>query len=157
MVKIEWCMEARNGIELVEPNANVAQAYILKAEESLESMRKVTSPDWKVPIAYYTMYYSVYALLVRAGVKCEIHPCTIEFAKHFLRQYFSRRELDMLEDSMNARIDMQYYVNRKVSDKICSSIEEAAPEFIVKCKSVLARITEKDINEIRNSVKERIN
>jgi len=38
MNKIKWCLEQKRGIELVEPNDNLARAYLNDAEDSLESM-----------------------------------------------------------------------------------------------------------------------
>ena len=74
---------------MVEPNSNLAEAYIKKAEEALESMRINVVKDWKISTAYYTLYFSLYSILTRIGIKCEIHSCTIAFAKRFLREFFS--------------------------------------------------------------------
>ena len=35
MDKIKWCLKQKNGLELVEPNEELAKAYIKKAEDSL--------------------------------------------------------------------------------------------------------------------------
>ncbi|MEM3555962.1 MAG: hypothetical protein QXF56_04560 [Candidatus Micrarchaeia archaeon] len=67
MSKLKWCLKTKNGIELTEPNSNLADAYIKKAEESLETMRLAKSRDWKISTAYYTIYFSVYAILMKIG------------------------------------------------------------------------------------------
>ena len=156
MDKIDWCLRQKDGISLVEPNQNLAEAYIKKAEDSLESMRINTIKDWKISTAYYTMYFSLYALLTKIGVKCEIHSCSLEFAKHFLKEYFDEKELDFLKDSLRARIDAQYYVNRDVPDKQFNDMIKKAPEILVKCKSVLLQLSENKINEIRRKLKEKL-
>ena len=149
MDKIKWCLKKKDGLILVSPNSNLAEAYIIKAEESLESMKINTIKDWKISTAYYSMYFSLYAILIKIGVKCEIHSCTLEFARYFLKEHFSEEECDFLADSLEARINAQYYVDREVPDEQYQKMIEKAPEFHVKCKSVLLQLTEKKINEIR--------
>src|SRR3989338_4948208 len=155
MDKIKWCAGKKEGLALIEPNSNLAEAYTKKAEEALESMRLNTIKDWKISTAYYTIYFSLYSLLVRVGIKCEIHSCTIEFAKQFLREYFNEEELTFTEDSLKARIDSQYYVDRTVPDSQYNKMVELAPEFLVKCKSILIKLNEKKINEIRKKFQDK--
>lgn len=59
MGKIEWCVHKKDGIELVEPNENLRNAYLLKAEEALEASRAAISKDWQLTAAYYTIYSSL--------------------------------------------------------------------------------------------------
>ena len=149
MDKIKWCAGKREGLILIETNSNLAEAYTKKAEEALESMRINVIKDWKISTAYYTLYFSLYSVLTKIGIKCEIHSCTIEFAKRFLKEFFSEEELDFMEDSFKARIDSQYYVDRTVPDEQYNKMINKAPEFLVKCKSILIKLNEKKINEIR--------
>ena len=149
MDKIKWCAGKKEGLSLIEPNSNLSEAYIKKSEEALESMRVNAIKDWKISTAYYTLYFSLYSVLVKIGIKCEIHSCTIEFAKRFLKEFFSKEELEFTEDSLKARIDSQYYVDRTVPDEQYNKMIKKAPEFLVKCKSILIKLNEKKINEIR--------
>ncbi len=138
-----------------EPNTNLAEAYLKKAEEALESMRINTIKDWKISTAYYTIYFSLYAMLTRIGIKCEIHSCTIEFANRFLREFFTETDIDFLERALKARVDTQYYIDRTISDKEYEQMITKAPEFLVKCKSIVLTLNEKKINEIRNNFQNR--
>ncbi|MBI2547769.1 hypothetical protein HYW21_00295 [Candidatus Woesearchaeota archaeon] len=149
MDKINWCAGKKEGLRLIEPNANLAEAYIQKAEEALASMRVNVIKDWKISTAYYTLYFSLYSILMKIGIKCEIHSCTIEFAKRFLREYFTEDELEFTVDSLKARIDSQYYIDRTVPDEQYHKMITDAPEFLVKCKSILIKLNEKRINEVR--------
>ena len=149
MDKIKWCAGKREGLSLIEPNSNLAEAYIKKAEEALESMRINVIKDWKISTAYYTLYFSLYSVLTKIGIKCEIHSCTIAFTKRFLREFFSEKDFDFAEDSLKARIDSQYYIDRTVPDEQYNKMIKNAPEFLVKCKSILIKLNEKKINEIR--------
>ena len=150
MDKIKWCAGKKEGLSLVEPNSDLASAYIKKAEEALESIRVNIIKDWKISTAYYTIYFSLYAVLMKLGVKCEIHSCTIEFAKRFLKDFFETNELDFTENSLKARIDSQYYIDRTVPDKQYDKMIQKAPKFLVKCKSVIIKLNEKKVNEIRD-------
>jgi len=149
MNKIQWCVGKKEGLRIIEPNSNLAEAYIKKSEEALESMRVNIIKDWKISTAYYTIYFSLYSILTKIGIKCEIHSCTIEFAKIFLKDFFSQEEIDFTEDSLKARIDSQYYVDRTVPDEQYKKMIKKAPEFLIKCKSVLIKLNEKKVNEIR--------
>ncbi|MBS3162953.1 HEPN domain-containing protein [Candidatus Woesearchaeota archaeon] len=150
MADIDWCKQQRNGIELVEPNDNLAKAYIKKAEDSLSaSLNLDNNKDWKISSLYYTMYFSVYAVLLKIGIKCEIHSCTIAFAEHILKDYFKPEEIEILKKSMKARIDVQYYTDRNISDSLYQKMIKNAPIFIARCKDIITRFTEQDISRIR--------
>ena len=122
MKKIEWCFNKKNGIELIDPNKNLAEGYILKAESSLETSRLAKSKDWKISAAYYAMYFSIYSILQKIGVKCEIHTCTIIFANEFLKEYLTKDELTILDEAFDARQDAQYYVDREIDNKTYEEI-----------------------------------
>jgi uncharacterized protein (UPF0332 family) len=153
MATIDWCKRQKNGIELIESSENLARAYIKKAEDSLSaSLNLNNNKDWKVSSLYYTMYFSVYAVLMKIGVKCEIHSCTIAFAEVFLREHITKDENELLNKSMKARIDVQYYTNRNISDSLYHEMIEKAPKFIAICKDIINKLTEKEIREIRSKI-----
>lgn len=156
MDKIKWCASKNEGLNLIEPNSNLANAYVHKAQEALESMRINFIREWKISTAYYTIYFSLYSLLIKIGIKCEIHSCTIEFAKIFLNEFFEESELDFIKDSLKARIDSQYYIDRTVPDEQYNKMIQKAPESLVKCKSVLIKLNEKKVNEIRYEFQNKI-
>ena len=153
MTSIKWCLNTKNGLELVEPNTNLSQAYLKKAEDSLKSIDMNKIKEWKITTAYYSIYFSLYAILMKSGIKCEIHSCTIEFAKHFLKNYFSEEDFNLLDDAFKARIDTQYYVNRDVLDEQYQEILKKAPLFFSKCKEITSKITEKEIKIIREELR----
>ena len=155
MEKIRWCLEAKGGIELMDTNTNLANGYILKAEEALEALQRVKgSRDWTVSTAYYSMYFSLYSILMKIGIKCEIHACTIESMRRFLSSYFTPAECKFMSESLQARIETQYYVDREVEHKFINEMIVTAPKFFVKCKDIVARIKESEINAIRRQIRE---
>ncbi|MEM3555961.1 MAG: hypothetical protein QXF56_04555 [Candidatus Micrarchaeia archaeon] len=85
-------------------------------------------------------------------MKCEIHTCTIEFAKRFLSDYFESAELILLEDSLDARIDAQYYVDKEVPRMLYKRMIEEAPNYIAKCKKILLSLDESRITQIRSKL-----
>lgn len=89
MDQIKWCLNQKKGIEIVEPSDNLRDAYLVKAEDALDTLKTSKSRDWQLTTAYYTIYNSIYSLLMKIGIKCEIHSCTIEFTKRYLKDHFT--------------------------------------------------------------------
>ena len=128
MDKIKWCLKAKNGLELIEPNEDLSKAYIKKAEDSLRAVSVLKdNKDWEISSAYYTMYFSLYAILMKIGLKCGIHSCTISFMRHFLNKNFTSEEIELIEKSQKARIDAQYYSDRNISDELYKGIIKNLP------------------------------
>lgn len=152
MDKITWCLQQKKGIELIEPSDNLRSAYLIKAEEALQTLQTTKSRDWQLTTAYYTVYHALYSLLMKIGIKCEIHSCTIECSKRFLKYYFSDGDFYFIDKAFSARIDSQYYVNKNVPDANYELILKTTPLFLVKCKNVI--ITQQEINEIREKIKQ---
>ena len=147
MDKIKWC--AKKGLILIEPNKSLSDSYLVKAKEALESIELNKHKDWKISTAYYTLYFSLYSILTKIGLKCEIHSCTLEFARRFLDDHFDKEEFEFLEDSLKARIDSLYYTDRSIPDEHYNKMLSEAPEFYVKCKSILVSLNENKIKDIR--------
>jgi len=155
MDNIKWCLNVKNGLELVEPNEELTKAYIKKAEDSLRAAATLKdNKDWEISSSYYTMYFSLYAILMKIGVKCEIHLCAISFMKHFLNDYFTDEEIELIEKSQKARIDTQYYSDRNISDDLYKKMTSNTALFLVKCKEVSNEINEKSIKNIRSKIEE---
>ncbi len=153
MEKIDWCLKQKNGIELVEPNEDLSKAYLKKAEDSLRaSVALKGNTDWEISSAYYAQYFGLYAILMKIGIKCEIHSCTITFMKEYLYDYFTQEEMEFISKSQKARNNMQYYSDRSISDRLYLKIIKNTPLFLVKCKYILNEINEKEIKKIRGKL-----
>ncbi len=150
MDQINWCIKQKKGIEIIEPNNNLKEAYIKKAEEALNTLKTTTSRDWKLTTAYYTIYHSIYSILMEIGIKCEIHSCTIEIAKQYLNKYLTKEDYELIDKAFSARIDSQYYINRKVPNKNYELILKKTAHFMIKCKNI--NLEEKEISKIRNEI-----
>lgn len=156
MVSLKWCCKQKEGIKLITPNDNLAKGYLKMAEDSLGTMnreRKYNSM-FAISACYYSMYYSLYSVLMKIGIKCEIHSCTIEFMKKMLDKFYAIEDFKIIKKAFNSRNIAQYYVDRIVPKDDSSYIVEKAPIFFNKSKEILAKISENDIENIRNKLNE---
>ena len=157
MVSIKWCAKQNTGIKIIQQNANMSNSYIKMAEESITVLASVAnSKIWTATTAYYVFYYSLYSLMLRIGVKCEIHSCSFEFMKRFLKDFYSDKDVEMIERAFLARIHLQYYADRSVDDIIIEDSKGYCKDFYIKTKHILSRITESQIKMIRKNLEEEI-
>ncbi len=141
--KISWCLQQKNGIELIEPNDNLSLAYFTDADDSLLAMEKNTG-KWRIVTAYYACYNALYALLMKAGIKCEIHDCTLALMSFF---EFTKEEGVFIQALKKQRIDVQYYL------KPASEIDAAkVKQFVIRCKVLAKALVEEKVKEICNNL-----
>ncbi len=151
-LNINWCMRANNGLELVEANENTSRAYLKMAEESLEQLKKLDSKIWISSASYYTMYYCLYAFMMKIGVKCEIHACSLLFMKAFLKKFYSEKDIEMINEASKARSDLQYYPDKGVLDSTISRVSKYASDFYTNTIAAFSKIKESDIKLIRDEL-----
>lgn len=145
MEKIKWCKKQAKGIILIEPNENISKSYIEKADESLEMIEKATQ-SWKVICSYYACYDSLYALYIKAGIKCEIHECSLELMKLF---NFEKKYIEFMKQLKEDRINVQYYVNQKFTVPDIKIVKS----FILKIKEKIFNLNQTEINRIKEEIK----
>ena len=140
-------------MKLAEPNNELAEEYFRNAEETLRVTNLIKNSGsnmWLATQKYYTEYLAAYALLMKIGIKSEIHSCTIEVIKlleqkKFLDFNFSK----ILEDDKELRIDNQYYLKNRPVDFDPKRISG----MLLKIRSLLDSLTEEQITKIRNLIK----
>ena len=153
---IVWCLKQKRGIRIIEPNPNLTKAYLKKALSALNTMTaalKINETDWVTTTAYYARYFALYALLMKIGIKSEIHDCTINMAKLLSNNGILTPSL--IEDIAKAkqtRIDTQYYVEKEQSPKTIQSNVEAARKFVLETEKTIENITKEQINSIRTKL-----
>lgn len=153
MVSINWCLDQKKGIKISSPNENMSESYIKMAEESIGILRKVEdSKIWTATTAYYIFYYSLYSLMLRIGIKCEIHTCSLEFMKKLLKDFYSEKDMEMIEKAFSARSDLQYYADRPVDNETIEEIKSYCKQFYIKTKDILSKITESEVNSVRETI-----
>ena len=157
MVSIEWCLKKKNGLELIEENKTMADSYMKMADESIKVLQNIQeSKLWIATTAYYIFYYALYALMMRLGVKCEIHACSLEFMKQYLGTIYDEKDNEMINKAFSARIDLQYYTDRPIDDNMIEEVKKYCKKFFIKTKDRLAVITDKQVLEIREAIRKEI-
>lgn len=156
MVSLKWCCRQKSGIKLVEPSDEIAKGYIALAENSLGTMNREREQNivFSVSACYYSMYYSLYSLIAKIGVKSEIHACSIELAGFF---DYSEEDKKLIKKAFDIRNTIQYYVDKVIDEKEIEFIISSASEFVVKSREILESIDENKVNEIRQKILEVIN
>ena len=144
--QIKWCLKQNKGIKLVEPNESISQDYLKESLSDFNMIEKVNQ-KWKTITAYYSCYNSVYAILMKIGIKCEIHDCTIALMELL---GFDEEEIKFLDSLKKERINVQYYL--KASS--LSIVKNQVSEFLDKCKEIIRGMNDDKINEIRAKIKE---
>ena len=140
MDKISWCLKQNKGIELVEPNDNLSKKYFNEAEDTLQLIEK--NDKWELIKAYYASYHALYGLLMKAGIKCEIHNCTIELMN--LIDQFNEDDYLFLFNLKDKRIQAQYYLKKVVLDNL-----PEVKKFIFKCQQISENL---NIEELRSKI-----
>ena len=152
--KVRWCLGKNRGISLIEPNENLSGAYVAKAKESIEVMRTLQSKSqtWATSACYYSIYYSLYAVMMKLGVKSEIHSCSITFMRYALMKFYKEEDIILLERAFGARIDHQYYVSRIPDAQKFDDLYDNAVLFYEKSQNVLSEIDEKFVKSVREKL-----
>lgn len=148
MADIEWCKKQKRGVKLIEPNDNLANEYLKSAEETLSVLRDMASKSnmWLATTKYYCEYFAVYALLMKIGIKSEIHECTIEVCRILEQENVLKKgAAKILENDKKMRIDNQYYLKNLPVKVDYSKIAD----FVLQIKDTLSRITSAEISRIR--------
>ena len=134
------------------------EAYLKKATSALNTMTaalQINEADWTATTAYYARYFALYALLMKIGVKSEIHDCTINIAQLLANHGILHQKLvDDIAEAKQTRIDTQYYVETEISQKQIRQNAETARKFVLEIEQTIENLTNEQINAIRTWLKE---
>ena len=152
MRRINWCKKQEKGIKLIEPNENLSEEYFKNAEESLlvlKNVKETKSNMWLATIKYYVEYFAVYSILMRLGIKCEIHDCTISLMRFLEREGVVKQNISKsLGKDKELRIDNQYYLKNRPID-----IDfEKLSEFMVLIRETLSDLDAEKIKAVRRDI-----
>jgi uncharacterized protein (UPF0332 family) len=158
---LSWCFKQKNGIRIVEPNDDMAKAYLKKAISALNTMTaalKIRETDWIAATAYYARYFALYSLLMKFGIKSEIHDCTIRLGRYLSENgVLSKTLIDDIEQAKQTRVDMQYYVVKEFSLAEVMENVEAARKFVLAAEKQTLAIKANQIQTIRQQLKSMVN
>ena len=149
-IDFEWCKS--NGIELIEPNDNLAEEYYNSAEETLKSLaltKDIDSNMWLATKKYYAEYLAAYSLLMKIGIKSEIHSCTIDVIKLLEnKNIITFRFFKNLEEDKQLRTDNQYYLK---NIPVIVNIEKIR-DLLLNVRRLLDNLTKEQIAKIREMI-----
>lgn len=145
--QIQWCLHQTKGIKLIAPNDGISENYLKEAVSDFETSENVNQ-KWKIVTCYYACYNAVYSILMRIGIKCEIHDCTIALMNIL---GFTAEEIQFLIGLKNERINTQYYLK----PSYLNIERKQILTFINKCKTLLKEINDDKINNIRNKIQQK--
>ena len=149
-MSLEWCK--KKGLKLIEPNNNLAEEYYKNAEETLRVTNLIKdsgSNMWLATQKYYTEYLAAYSILMRIGIKTDIHSCTIEIIKLLEKQeLINFNYSEILEYDKELRIDNQYYLKNRSVDFDSKNLTK----ILLKIRQLLDDITEEQIIAVRGMI-----
>lgn len=99
---------------------------------------------------YYVEYLLAYSILMKIGIKTEMHYCTIDVIRILERRKIITFGLsDILESDKDLRIDNQYYLK---NGPVHFDSEELS-EIFLRIRKLLDKISKEDIDNTRDAVK----
>ena len=142
--KLSWCFNQKRGIRIIEPNVEIAKAYLADAKRDF-SLVDIKEPKWNIIKEYYVCYNSLYSLLARCGIKCEIHDCTINLMNLF---NYDKRIINGLIDLKKERMNVQYYLGKSRQDYY-----KFTKEFLNLSEIKLMELNDFKVKELRTLLK----
>ena len=149
-----WCLKQSKGIRLTKPSENLVRAYLEKSRNALKSMEvnaKAGIAEWAVSASYYAKYFSVYALLSKIGVKCEIHDCTIALFNYLFSDRVSPQVVKELQQSKEDGIEMQYYPRERKMN--LEQLISQTKNFVLEIEKIMDDLNSERIVALQNKLK----
>ena len=138
-------------LKLVKSSEEVKQAYLEKSLSYLQSAKillKNKKLEEVISMAYYSMYYSLLALMFRVGIKSENHTASIIL----LKELFGLDNSEILK-AKKERIDKQYYVDFKIAEEDVKQMIKTAEHFNAELFDYIEKLGAENIEEIRDKFK----
>jgi len=150
-------MKQRKGIRIIEPNPNLTKEYLRKAISALNTMSaalQIKETDWILTTAYYARYFALYALLMKIGIKSEIHDCSIAIARLLAKNKILTQNLVAdITQAKQTRIDTQYYITKEIKQEEIIKNIESARKFVLEIQKSIEEITTEQTTALRNKLK----
>jgi uncharacterized protein (UPF0332 family) len=143
-------LNAEGKLQLTEPSDDIKTAYLKKSESYLGSAKLLiqnNKVEESVSMAYYSMYYTLLALLFKVGIKCENHTAAILLLKELFNQDNSK-----IEFAKKERIDKQYYVDFTLGIQDATQLITLTEEFNAEIYDTISKITNETTNETREKL-----
>ena len=163
-------IQLERGLKIITPNGDLIKSHVDKADHNLIVMTdldKLGHSDWVVITAYYSMYHSAMAVLLKIGLDSKDHATTVAILEYFFGEKIEKSLLDRFnelkekKDKLEAiKIEEKYidylWKTKKTRETIqygvATTYKETdiiinnAREFVAKIKLLLNDINEDFVN-----------
>ena len=150
---IRWCARQGRGIRIVKPSERLGRQYAEKSHDAVLSMRANIGAglgDWAVSASYYAMYFAVYSLLARVGIRCEIYDCTVAiFGRLFVGGRGGADLAGVLAGAKKDRVAAQYYTSRRGPVDDPDGLVADTCRFVADVEAVADRLDRAGIADVR--------
>lgn len=159
---IRRCARQRRGIRMVEPSERLGRAYAKKSHAAMRSMRLNIGHgigDWAASTSYYAMYYAVHSLLMRAGIRCEIHDCTAALFGHLFGAGCGDGRAghgdlaDMLRKAKKRRVAAQYYTDDGAAAADLDAMASDTCRFVTRIEAIADGLDREGVGAIRERLR----
>ncbi len=134
-------------LSLIGLSDEIKESYVRKSASSLKSAKILLENEQiedAVPMAYYSMYNMLTALLYKAGIKCENHSASIII----LKELFSIGNSEILS-AKTERVDKQYYVDFEITKEEVGNLIKSAEQFNSMLYDFIDKLTAKQALEYK--------
>jgi uncharacterized protein (UPF0332 family) len=115
---------------------------------------QIKETDWTLTTAYYARYFALYALLMKLGIKSEIHDCSIAVARLLANNKIITQNLvTEITQAKQTRIDTQYYITKELKQEEIKRNVESARKFVLEIQKSIEQVSTEQTNNIRNKLK----
>lgn len=155
MEDLSWCLRNKRGIKLILPNDNLYRVYLRKSRSSLNMLSSAIEKkewEWILETSYYARYFCVYSFLMKLGIKCEIHDCTIQLIGFLVdNEFVDKRFFEELKEAKSLRVDSLYY-NKEFAHDLILNFSKSASRFCLDFEEFIEGLNEEKIEEIRRLI-----
>lgn len=159
---IRRCARQKRGIRMVEPSERLGRAYAKKSHAAMRSMRLNMGHgigDWAASTSYYAMYYAVHSLLMRVGIKCEIHDCTAALFGHLFGAGCGDGGADrgdlagILRKARERRVAAQHCTDGEADAADLDDMASDTCRFVTRIEAIADGLDREGIGEIRDRLR----
>lgn len=178
IIKAMKRVKEERGLRVTKPNDYLSDGHIKKADHNLivmTDLSKLGHEDWVVISAYYAMYQSAMALLIKIGLESKDHATTAAVLEYFFDGQINKdlivkfNELKERKDKLEAITIKEKYINYlwkikraretvqygiSINYKETDIVMRNTREFVSKIKLVVNELDERIIELIGKKIKE---
>lgn len=141
------------GIRITSPNFELSEGHIRKSDHNLvvmTDMQRLGHGDWVAIAAYYAMYHSATAVLVRIGLESKDHAATAASLDYFFGKDVGK---ELLKKFHAARDRNDMTQSLMIESRFVNKVKDAR-DFASRMKLVIAGMDDRIVEELAKKVRE---